>query len=94
MIKIEESGEDYNVLQVNSSSVIEIMDFLNKYGNNINGKYSFNKKYISLIEKIDKNIVLVKHPWDDIGSDMLLSPYPYQKEVIYHSINNTQTLLV
>lgn len=94
MIKIEESGEDYNVLQINSSSVIEIMDFLNKHGNNINGKYSFNKKYISLITRFDENIVLVKHPWDDIGSDMLLSPYPYQKEVIYHSINNTQTLLV
>lgn len=94
MIKIEEAGENYNVLQINSSSVIEIMRFLNKYGNNINGKYSFNKKFISLIAKLDKNIVCVSYPWNDIGADMLLTPYPYQKEVIYHAINNPQSLLI
>lgn len=94
MIRIEEVGEYYSVIEINSSSIIELMKFLNKYGENINGKYKFHKKFISLIAQIDNNITVVRHPWDDIGSDMLLSPYPYQKEVIYHSINNPQSLLI
>lgn len=94
MIRIEESGDYYSIIEINSSSVIELMRFLNKYGENINGKYKFHKKFISLISKIDNNITVVRHPWDDIGTDMLLSPYPYQKEVIYHSINNPQSLLI
>lgn len=94
MIRIENAGDYYNVLEINSSSVLNVMKFLNKYGENTNGKYKFHKRYLSLIHKIDKNITVVKYPWDDIGSDMLLTPYPYQKEVIYHAINNPQSLLI
>lgn len=33
-------------------------------------------------------------PWDNIGSNMLLSPYDYQKEAIYNAVNMEEALLV
>ncbi|MGL5507339.1 MAG: DEAD/DEAH box helicase family protein, partial [Paraclostridium sp.] len=36
----------------------------------------------------------IKNPWDDIGQDMKLSPYVYQKETIHFAINNPKSLLI
>lgn len=35
-----------------------------------------------------------KEAWDDIGKDMKLQPFPYQKEVIYNALNNPEYMLV
>ena len=35
-----------------------------------------------------------ENPWDSIGTDMKLQPYPYQKEAIYYALNNTNSLLM
>ena len=37
---------------------------------------------------------IVKQPWDDIGKDMKLKPFPYQREVIYFAFNNPESLLI
>lgn len=34
------------------------------------------------------------NPWDSIGADMKLQPYPYQKEAIYYALNNPNSLLI
>ena len=34
------------------------------------------------------------NPWDSIGTDMKLQPYPYQKEAIYYALNNPNSLLI
>lgn len=39
-------------------------------------------------------VEFIKQPWHDIGTDMKLEPYPYQKETIYHIINNPNTLAI
>lgn len=36
----------------------------------------------------------IVHEWDDIGADMKLSPYPYQKEAIHYALNNPRSLLL
>ena len=35
-----------------------------------------------------------ENPWDSIGTDMKLQPYPYQKEAIYYALNNPNSLLI
>lgn len=37
---------------------------------------------------------LKNNPWDDMGKEMKLSPYPYQKEAIHYAINNPNSLLI
>ena len=34
------------------------------------------------------------NPWDSIGTNMKLQPYPYQKEAIYYALNNPNSLLI
>ena len=34
------------------------------------------------------------NPWDSIGTNMRLQPYPYQKEAIYYALNNPNSLLI
>ncbi len=34
------------------------------------------------------------NPWDSIGINMKLQPYPYQKEAIYYALNNPNSLLI
>lgn len=42
--------------------------------------------------RFDYEIII--NPWDNIGSDMKLTPYPYQKEAIHYAINNPNSLLI
>lgn len=37
---------------------------------------------------------LKNNPWDNMGKEMKLSPYPYQKEAIHYAINNPNSLLI
>ena len=46
----------------------------------------------SIKSKFDYTIK--ENPWDSIGSNMKLQPYPYQKEAIYYALNNTNSLLM
>lgn len=34
------------------------------------------------------------NPWNSIGADMKLQPYPYQREAIYYALNNPNSLLI
>lgn len=34
------------------------------------------------------------NPWDNIGANMKLQPYPYQREAIYYALNNPNSLLI
>lgn len=51
------------------------------------------KNYLEQI-KNDFEYEIKINPWDNIGSNMKLSPYPYQKEAIYYAINNPQCLMI
>ena len=46
----------------------------------------------SIKSKFDYTIK--ENPWDSIGLNMKLQPYPYQKEAIYYALNNTNSLLM
>ena len=52
-----------------------------------------SKDYFESIKsKFDYTIK--ENPWDSIGLNMKLQPYPYQKEAIYYALNNTNSLLM
>ena len=52
-----------------------------------------SKDYFESIKsKFDYTIK--ENPWDSIGTDMKLQPYPYQKEAIYYALNNPNSLLI
>lgn len=98
MIKIEEKDKDYySISEINNdyNTTLDIIKFLNNNGQcNKNGLYTIKKNKVKKLLKLDKDIILIKHPWDNIGSDMILSPYPYQKEVIYNAIKQRESLLI
>lgn len=53
------------------------------------------KCYLPDLENIFKeHIEFISNPWDDIGVDMKLPPYAYQKETIHYAVNNPNSLLV
>lgn len=51
------------------------------------------KQYYDQLKK-SFEYTIKENPWDNIGADMKLSPYPYQKEAIYYAINNPNSLLI
>lgn len=51
------------------------------------------KSYLEEVqEKFDYE--LQSNPWDNMGKEMKLSPYPYQKEAIHYAISNLNSLLI
>lgn len=50
----------------------------------------------SYLEEVQSkfNYTIQENPWDNMGKDMKLSPYPYQKEAIHYAINNPNSLLI
>ena len=50
----------------------------------------------SYLEEVQSNFEyqIQTNPWDNMGADLKLAPYPYQKEAIYYAINNPNSLLI
>ena len=58
-----------------------------------NPDWIVSKEYYKDI-KTKFEYTIKENPWDNIGTDMKLTPYPYQKEAIYYALNNPHGLLL
>lgn len=98
MILITDLGNNISV-SYNGDNLLECRRFIrymidNKAYKKLNScEWIISKEYLKGIQD-NFETELLKHPWDDIGEDMKLKPYPYQKESIYYTLINPTSLLI
>ena len=55
--------------------------------------FVIDSQYLDLIESEFETETILQ-PWEDMGADMKLPPYSYQKEAIYFCLNNLNSLII
>lgn len=55
--------------------------------------FIIDSQYLDLIESEFETETILQ-PWEDMGADMKLPPYSYQKEAIYFCLNNLNSLII
>ena len=98
MILINDLGINLNLKYV-GVDITECKQFVNYMLSLDALKKPKNSEWIvpkSYLEDVQSNFEyeLQVNPWDNMGADLKLAPYPYQKEAIYYAINNTNSLLI
>lgn len=98
MLEIKNLGYNIRVIFVGDKEAyipyVNYIASLNNSYKDYNDKgWVVPKDYLEEIQdKFDTDFK--KEVWDDIGKDMKLEPFPYQKEVIYNALNNPEYMLV
>ena len=98
MILINDLGINLNLKYV-GVDITECKQFINYMLSLDALKKPKNSEWIvpkSYLEDVQSNFEyeLQVNPWDNMGADLKLAPYPYQKEAIYYAINNPNSLLI
>ena len=98
MILINDLGINLNLKYV-GIDITECKQFINYMLSLDALKKPKNSEWIlpkSCLEDVQSNFEyeLQVNPWDNMGADLKLAPYPYQKEAIYYAINNPNSLLI
>lgn len=100
MIEIRDYGYNYNVYyKGDKDNYFKFFNFITKIPESKKlrgGKpgWKMPKCYLPDLEKEFENVNMVANPWDEIGNDLKLQPYCYQKETIQFAINNNKSLLI
>lgn len=98
MILINDLGNNISV-KYEGDNTTKCLDFIS-YMLSINAlkkhkgaEWIIPKNYLNdLNNKFETKII--KNRWDNIGANMKLTPYPYQKEAIYYTLKNPNSLLI
>lgn len=98
MLEIKDLG--YNIRVIFKGNNEDYLSYVNYIASLEDSYKDYNDKgwivpkdYLDTIKE-NFQIQFKKEDWDDIGKDMKLQPFPYQKEVIYHALNNPEYMLV
>lgn len=92
MIQITKSNNKIETVYIgtNKNEFLEYFDLIKQLNGEKNSStigWTVDEQFLELFKQ-QFDIEIVKKPWEQMGEQMILPPFDYQKEAIYFGANN------